>query len=799
MRMGPIRDMIQKLFFLLLGFCLGQSAFAQDDDWTIEAEKDLVYYSADIISADLITENAKLKGNVKILFDSYELNAKNATISKKNNSLIAWGDVTIEGNNSYIEADKADLNYKLQTGDLENVRLTAGQLFLQASKIKKISNNVYEATRAKFTTCNTCPPSWSIKGKKIVLDITKYIDVRGGKFKILNQSIIPLPRIVYPLNTRRKTGVLQPSLTQAPGNSGLGLELPYFWAIDPHRDLTLTPVAFMDLDVNESKVLEFEGFNGFKLHSEYNQWLGSKSRLNLNAAYMYDDTYLDIEGNPDPTNRWFIDYSNFFVLPRNIVQKTNFSFLGERVYLQDFQNEIPGFGLAALKNRFSLSKAKENTFASAEVAYYINLLVEDPRETQNFSVHKLPELSYDITETPFLNGKLLFKANTTYTNFHRNSNSFDSVQVLNPTDPNDPSKVITDNTGVFDASKDLIRTGHRLKFDAQVSAPFKIGDLFDVMPALNYKDSYYNFNPSKDQVINISEENPYSQFANSRYLEFATSFRTEFSKVISQSIKHKIAPELTFKLGTPIDQTDNVFFQSQGDLPYHRQYQPITDDDFFSPNLRHGVQFDYWDRFFRAETVEFSLTNILIRKNKQELVTYYDQPFFFGLTQSYDFLNARTAETPDPWSNLDGVLKLRSRRFTNLTKFSHFYKADRTNVSTTNTFNYRPGQFLSVGYSDFFFVDESGQLITNNRTQNVSLGFGWGVPVLKVSGNVSYSLQEKRDLGWRGNFDYTPKGNCWGIGYSIIKIDQQPKLGHRFSLHINFGPDPRTRKSLLTI
>jgi len=96
-------------------------------------------------------------------------------------------------------------------------------------------------------------------------------------------------------------------------------------------------------------------------------------------------------------------------------------------------------------------------------------------------------------------------------------------------------------------------------------------------------------------------------------------------------------------------------------------------------------------------------------------------------------------------------------------------------------------------------VNEAGQLITNNRTQNVSLGFGWGNPIVKLSGNVRYSLQQKRDLGWRGNLQYTPLGNCWGLGLSLIKIDQIPDLGYRFNLHMNFGRDARTRKSLLTI
>ena len=87
--------------------------------------------------------------------------------------------------------------------------------------------------------------------------------------------------------------------------------------------------------------------------------------------------------------------------------------------------------------------------------------MEDPTQTQNFSVHKLPELSYDVTETPLLGGRLLFKANTTYTNFHRNSDSFDSVNLETPLEESDPLKTISVNNGAFDASKDLIRTGHR--------------------------------------------------------------------------------------------------------------------------------------------------------------------------------------------------------------------------------------------------------------------------------------------------------------------------------------------------
>ena len=781
---------------------------------TEDAEKDLIYSSGDIISADLITEEVSFKGNVKILFENYELSAKNAKVNKKTTTLVAWGDVILEGNNSYIEADKVTLNYKTKEGDLEGVRLTSGKLLIEAKRIKKLSDDIYEAEKARYTTCSTCPGAWRIKGRKIKTNIKEYIQIKGGRFQILNRSLFPLPNLTFPL-TNRKTGFIQPELEKLPGEVGLEFSQPFFWNIDKHRDLTLTPMWYFDFN-DFQKLKGFES-NGAKLHAEYNQWLGSKSRLKLNTALMYDGTFVDENGQLAPDTRWFIDYTNFFVLPRNVIQKTNFTLLKERNYLNTFISEVSGRGEAALKNTFSLSQEKGNRFASAEVVYHINLLVENPNETENLSIQKLPELSYDISTIPFFKNRLLFKSNATYTNFHRNARSYDEVtdspdqssqqRQANPVD----FDIDPEGDGVFDvAGRDLIRTGHRLRLQAEVSSPFKIGKLFDVMPALNYRDSYYSFNLDKDNTINNNSDTPYSPFAFSRYLEFSNSLRTEFSKVISPNFKHKIIPDLSFRLGTQVDRSDNVFFESQGNLPFHRQYQPISDNDFF--NFRHGVQFDYWDRFFRAETLELNITNILIRKNKQELVTYYDQPFFFNLRQSYDFRNERTSDTPDPWSNLDGVLKLRSKRFVNFTKFSYFYKARKINISTESQFIYKPGRFISLGYSDFSTVDEAGVLETNNRVKNLSSRLGWEFPTLKFSGNYNYSILDKKSLGWEADFLYTPRGNCWGLGVRVThivnlnanRVDENGQVtqvdssdtGVRLRFQFDFGPDPQNRSAL---
>lgn len=762
--------------------------FAQEGTGTRNPEKDIVYYSADIITADLLKESALLKGNVRILFEDYELNAKNAEILKKTNTLRAWDEVQIENDHSFIQADEIFLNYKSQQGEIKGVRLTSGQLLLEASRIEKLGPDEYLAKKAKFTTCVTCPPGWRIKGREIKTNIKKYVEIKGGRFQILNQTILPLPHLTLPLNTRRKTGLLNPELENS-SNNGLGLAVPFFWAINDHRDLTLSPLIYIDDGTFET--------TGGKLLSEYNQWLSNRSRLKFESAYMYDDVFRLPDKTSAPRSRWFLEYSNFLVLPRNFIQKTDFTLLKDRQYLSDFPTEVDGWGLAALKNSFSISKRKERSFFSSEIIYFINLLVASTEEKKdNTAIHKLPELSYSYTKTPFLNNRLLFNSNITYTNFQRNGRSFDEVQI-NTGSPSLEKEISKTTTSTFDSNKDLIRTGHRLRLNAEITAPFQVGKTLDIMPSLNYRDSYYKFDIKKEETINQSPATPYSPYAFSRYLEFATSFKTELSRVYKFRVKHKVIPELILKVGSPINQSENIFFDSQGSLPYHRQSQPITDQDFF--DFDHGVQFDYWDRFFRAEVAEFNLTNIFIKKHREGLVTYYDQPLFFKLSQSYDFRNARLATTPDPWSNLNGILKLKTKNYLNHTQASYFYKAQRTNVTTRNTFIYKPGHYFSLEYSDFITVDERGAL-TSNHTKSIRAELGWELPNLKFSGYANYSILEKKYQGWGTNIVYTPLGNCWGMAVRLWQQFNQPgKLYYHFNLHFNFGSDPSMRKSLLTL
>jgi|GEM_PF-2071248 len=774
------------ILFSLESFALEKKLLPYKEDLN-----QLIYYSADFINANLIEESAELKGNVRIVFNNYEVTAKEATVFKKKNTAYLKGNVQIESQDMFIQAEEANLNYKTQKGDIRNVRVTSGQLLLEAESLDKLDDTTFLAHNAQFTTCITCPPAWKIKGKKIKTNIQKYIEIKGGVFQLLNQSVLPIPHIKFPINTRRKTGLIPFSIGRSTGTTGTEIQQPYFWAIDPHSDLTLSPMIYLGSELDDNII----DFNGAKLHLEYRQWLSSKSWMNVKTALMKDLTYVNINSDRLSTSRWFFNFKNYFELPNDFVQKSEVTLLREREYLNDFINETNGQAEPSLRNSFSISKFKKNKFISAEVVHNTNLLVEDPFETDNFSIQKLPDIRYSISKTPIWKDRLLAQTDLQYTNFFRNGRSFDDI--VDDTDNSLAPKLAlnTGGDGRFDPSTDLLRSGHRLRLNASLSAPFKIKQLFKVTPEVSYRDAYYKFNIAESKLENNQD---FSNFAFSRYLQFTNSFEAEFSAIYNDKYKHKFIPKLITKLGTNINRSDNVFFDSQGSLPYHRQFQPVTDTDFF--DFRHGIQFDYHDRFFRAEVAELHLTNLIIQKKEQDDVTYYDQPFYFKLKQSYDFRNARLSDTPDPWSNLDGTFKLKTKYYTNLTQASYFYRAGQTNISTRNRFKIRPGKFFSVGYTDFFTVDEEGRL-TDNRTQDLYFSLSWEFPVFKFSGRVGYSLLNREHLGWETHFLFTPRGNCWGLKLDLFEINNSADRGLGYSVNVffNFGPDNTLKKSLLNI
>ncbi len=112
-----------------------------------------------------------------------------------------------------------------------------------------ISNNKSKFIKSSFTMCDyrekdKCPP-WELTASEMTHDKkSKTIFYDNAVIKIYNIPIFYFPKLAHPDPTvDRRSGFLNPTYSDTQ-NLGSSFNLPYFWAIDKDRDLTINSRLF---------------------------------------------------------------------------------------------------------------------------------------------------------------------------------------------------------------------------------------------------------------------------------------------------------------------------------------------------------------------------------------------------------------------------------------------------------------------------------------------------------------------------------------------------------------------------
>lgn len=210
--------------------------------------------SAAVLVADQIAFEASgqiltASGNVEVFHDGTHLRAGSITYDGARDKLIVTGPITLfEGANSVIFSDYAELSADLQEGLLRGARLVLNeQVQIAATEITRSGDGRYlQAYQTVASSCNVCAsnpvPLWQIRAKRVIHDTEeRQIYFEQAQVLVMGVPVVFVPTLRLPDPTQdRSTGFLIPELS-SDEQLGTGIKIPYFIAIDPHRDLTLTP------------------------------------------------------------------------------------------------------------------------------------------------------------------------------------------------------------------------------------------------------------------------------------------------------------------------------------------------------------------------------------------------------------------------------------------------------------------------------------------------------------------------------------------------------------------------------
>jgi len=722
-------------------------------------------------------QKMRLEGNVQVVFQGQHLSCHKATIDSVKQQIIAEGDVILFNERVHAEGDRIVFNYKQNTGYIYNGFVQSGQVIFEGDVIQKVSETRYIANNAMFTACDTCPPGWSFTGKTIDAELGGYARIRRPVFKVAGFPIMILPGIIVPLKSARQSGLLVPSVEQSQ-KGGFALSESYFWAISRSQDFTFTPKWYTK--------------RGAKLHGDYRYVLNENSRGRLQGAWIQDEVFRkEDDVKLSKFDRWYVWYQHHQEMPGDFTHRADIKQVSDLRYPRDFPSEVWGHGDPALENKMSLTKASENQIASVEVDVYTNLLKSDPLADNDDAVHRAPEIRYNIKELDLFDSGLYFALDSQYVNFARNKYNYDEMETTSlgggrfHRRPSDDKRRVFPRDGFFTPfvggnPGDLMRTGQRLDIKPRISYPFQIGRAFDVVPSVTYRETQYQFYPS-----DAADAAGFGPSAARRYLQTDLTVKTEMSRVYgsidpkANRLKHSLEPELSYSHIPWSRHPNHPFFGDFEGLQYSRQFEPVSDADL--DNRHTGLQFDYQDRTYEKQLVNFALMNRFTRKTWLNGEPDYRTIGVFRLSQSYD-MNEAKSSSPRPWSSVNMLADFRLNNFETYTTAEYNGYAKVTNISSRARVKLNEKNFLQAGYTRNFIFDDN--YVPTNETRNFAWGAGLTLKYLEAVGQFDYEARTTRLQAFSYALNIRPPGKCW-----LIKVEQRLVVNGDQTLRGSFNFD----------
>ncbi len=318
---------------------------------------------ADAVSFDPQSQRLEAQGNVEVLQDGLRLRASSIVYDGAADTLTVNGPLyLIDGQDVTIVASYAELSGNLREGILSQARVVfSEQLQLASNEVRRTGGRYTQFYKSVASSCQICEehptPLWEIRAQRITHDAEErqlYFD--NASFRILDVPVFYWPYLRLPdPSVERASGFLLPEFASS-GDLGIGIKTPYFYVINDHSDLTLTPW----LTTRGSRTLE----------ARYRRKL-SYGEFEINGA-VTDDNLL-----PSENLRGYVFADGSFSLPRDFTLTFDVEATSDDGYLLQYDYSDKD----RLDSAIGVSRTKRDEFIGAGLIHYRSLREGDDNRT----------------------------------------------------------------------------------------------------------------------------------------------------------------------------------------------------------------------------------------------------------------------------------------------------------------------------------------------------------------------------------------------------------------------------------
>jgi LPS-assembly protein len=395
-----------------------------------EGDQQQMLVRATTINYDYTNERVAAEGNVQIYYGDSTLEADRVIYDQKTKRLHAEGNVVLNQGGMITRGEIMDLSDDYRDGFVDSLRIDAPEdTRFAATRAERTGGNYTIFHNGVYTACEACqddprkPPKWQVKAMRIIHDQSeKMLYFEDAKLEFLGVPFAYIPYFSAPDPTvKRKTGVLMPTISTS-SVYGLGVSVPYYWALAPDYDATFTPLITTK--------------QGPLLQGEFRQRLVNGSyTIRATGLFQLDKNLFLNGGAPTPGYRdWrgSIESSGQFNLSEKWVWGWDGTLLSDKTYFQDYGlykavqqanllKSTPDYALSQLY----IAGRGDKSYFDARTMYFFGFSTSDA-QGQIPVIRPVVDHDY-VFKYPVFGGELGFRNNLT--SLSRDSANFDPISV----------------------------------------------------------------------------------------------------------------------------------------------------------------------------------------------------------------------------------------------------------------------------------------------------------------------------------------------------------------------------------
>jgi LPS-assembly protein len=282
---------------------------------------------------DLENSNTLVQGNVSLNRGDQALHTDKLTFNRDTGDYVAEGSVRYQDSGMRVIAERATGNQDKDTHRIEDLQyqLTKrrGNGGADAIEMHGAEGSLIGST---YSTCDPGQRVWELRAKRIDINTDEGMGVaRNATLRIGKVPVLHVPWFMFPIDDRRRTGLLYPSISMS-GRNGFDWRQPIYLNLAPNYDATLNP--------------RYMSKRGASLGGEF-RWLYPQGSGRVSGNFMPHDSLPGDEPerygtNPPGDNRGTFQLNTIHRLGNSWYARADLGWVSDTHYLEDFSNSLYG-------------------------------------------------------------------------------------------------------------------------------------------------------------------------------------------------------------------------------------------------------------------------------------------------------------------------------------------------------------------------------------------------------------------------------------------------------------------------